>query len=39
LEAADNNELDVRVGEAPQQLVERRFAQLLRAAPVNRISL
>jgi hypothetical protein len=36
---SDDYEFDVSFGEAPQQLVEGRLAQLPRAAPVNRISL
>jgi len=35
----DYDELDVRFGQAAQQLVECRFAQLRSADPVNRISL
>ena len=38
-QAADDDEFDIRFGQASQQLVEGRFAQLSRAAPVNRISL
>ncbi len=38
-QAADDNEFDIRFGEAPQQLVESRLAQVRRAAPVKRISL
>ena len=36
---AHHDKLDVRFGQAPQQLVEGRFAQLRSAEPVNRISL
>ncbi len=37
-EAADENELDARLGESTEKLIESRFGQLRRAAPVNRIS-
>lgn len=38
-QATDHNELNLRGCEAPQKLVEGRFAQLFCAVPVNRISL
>ena len=38
-EPTDQDELHLRLREAPQQLVEGRFAQALRAAPANRISM
>ncbi len=38
-ETTDHDEIDVRVGEAAQQLVEGGLAQSLRAEPVKRISL
>lgn len=37
-EAADQNELDLSFGKAAKELIESRFGQLLRAAPVNRIN-
>ena len=37
-ETADQNELNARLGESADKLIEGRFAQLECAAPVNRIS-
>lgn len=37
-EATNQNELDTRLGEPAEKLIESRLGQLRRAAPVNRIS-
>jgi hypothetical protein len=38
-QTSNHDEIDICFSEASQKLVEGRFAQLPRAAPVNRISL